>query len=96
MKKKIEEIVNKTRDDQEVGARKALLEELFYDFHRSRFQIYKINFIRGLFFGFGSALGGTVLLALLIWLTTLFLDTIPGFDGVFEVISNSLEKAAEQ
>jgi hypothetical protein len=63
--------------DNERGAREGLIEDLFYDFHRSRVQVYKMNFIRGIFFGFGSVLGGTVVIALLAWLLSLFID-VPG------------------
>lgn len=66
------------RDDNERGAREGLLEELFNDFNRNRFSIYKFNFFRGIFFGLGSVLGGTVVLALLVWLLNLTGHLIPG------------------
>jgi Domain of unknown function (DUF5665) len=56
----------------EKSARQAVLEDLFYDFNRSRVEIYRMNFIRGIFFGLGSVLGGTLLVALLVWLLSLF------------------------
>lgn len=61
-------VARRLRDDQERGAREAIIEELFNDFNRSRFTIYKLNFMRGIFFGFGSVLGGTLLIALIVWL----------------------------
>lgn len=77
----------KVRDDNERGAREAVLEQLFNDFNRSRFTIYKFNFFRGIFFGLGSVLGGTVVLALLVWLLTLTGHLIPGVaDFVNQVI----------
>ena len=63
--------------DNEIGARKSLLEELFYDFHRSRRQVYAMNFFRGLFFGFGSVLGATLLVAISIWMLGRFGDIFP-------------------
>lgn len=51
------------------------MEELFYDFHRNRKQVYMMNFVRGIFFGLGSVLGGTVVVALIVWLLALFSDT---------------------
>ena len=68
----------RVRDDNERGAREAMLEELFNDFNRSRFTVYKFNFFRGIFFGLGSVLGGTVVLAILIWLLNLTGHLIPG------------------
>jgi ABC-type antimicrobial peptide transport system permease subunit len=58
-------------------ARQAILEDLFFDFHRSRRQVYWMNFIRGIFFGIGSALGATLLITLLAWLLGQFADIFP-------------------
>lgn len=58
----------------ERGARTSLLEDLFYDFNRSRAEIYKMNFVRGIFFGLGSVLGGTVVVALVVWLLHFFVQ----------------------
>lgn len=71
-------VQRKVRDDNERGAREAILEELFNDFNRSRFTIYKFNFFRGIFFGLGSVLGATVVLAIVIWLLNLTGHLIPG------------------
>ena len=75
-------IVQKIKKDNEIGSRKALIEELFYDFNRSRHQVYWINFLRGIFFGLGSVLGATVLVVVLLWLLHLFVN-IPGGIGHF-------------
>lgn len=75
------------KKDNENGARKDAIEDIFYDFNRSRVQIYKMNFVRGIFFGFGSVLGGTVVIALLLWLLTFFVD--------FPVIGDSIEQVQE-
>lgn len=83
--KKKTSIVKRAKDkiqgDNEAGSRAGLLEELFYDFHRTRRQVYAMNFIRGLFFGFGSALGATLLVALLIWL-------LGWFGGIFPPLAD--------
>lgn len=68
--------------ENELGARRAVIEDLFYDFHSSRRQVYAMNFIRGLFFGLGSILGGTLVIALVIWLLS-WLTDIPGGVGDF-------------
>jgi len=78
----IKKTLKKVHKDNEVGARRAVIEDLFYDFHRSRVQVYKMNFIRGIFFGVGSILGGTVVVALILWLLSLLVD-LPGGIGDF-------------
>jgi len=59
---------------KEKQARQNVLEDLFDDMYEQRAKVYKVNFIRGVFFGLGSALGGTLLLAFVIWLLTLFVN----------------------
>jgi len=69
-------MIDKIKKDNERGARASIIEDLFYDFHRSRAQVYWMNFTRGIFFGFGTLIGGTVLVAFTIWILGLF-DTLP-------------------
>jgi len=78
----IKKTLAKVKTDNENGARRTVIEDLFYDFHRSRAQVYKMNFIRGIFFGVGSILGGTVVVALILWLLSLLVD-LPGGIGDF-------------
>ena len=86
-------MAQRLHDDNEKGSRQALLEELFNDFNRSRYEIYKINFFRGIFFGFGSLLGGTILIVLLVWvlnLTGQLVPSVAGFiDQILSVMQNS-------
>ena len=76
-KKQPNKLARKIISDNENGARQAILEYLFFDFHRSRRQVYWMNFIRGIFFGIGSALGATLLITLLAWLLGQFADIFP-------------------
>ena len=76
-KKSPNKLTRKLVESNETGARKAVLEDLFYDFHRSRRQIYLMNFFRGLFFGFGSVIGATLLIGLTIWLLGRFSYVFP-------------------
>lgn len=75
-------ILDRFKKDAEKGARLSVIEDLFYDFHRKRHQVYWANFVRGIFFGLGSALGATVLIAFLAALLSIFTD-IPGGVGDF-------------
>ena len=76
-KKQPNKLARKIISDNENGARQAILEDLFFDFHRSRRKVYWMNFIRGIFFGIGSALGATLLITLLAWLLGQFADIFP-------------------
>lgn len=83
-------IVNKVQEDNELGSRKTLIEELFYDFNKNRQDIYVTNFFRGIFFGFGSVLGGTIVIGLLIWILSMLGNFIPPLGEFFDGISNLL------
>jgi len=87
-------IITKTKANiqkgNERGARESVLEDLFYDFNRSRIQIYKMNFFRGIFFGLGSVLGGTVVVVLLVWTLSLFTN-VPGIGQSIEQVQQTLQ-----
>jgi hypothetical protein len=77
----------KLAHDERMHARRALLEELFNDFYDDRRNIYKMNFFRGIFFGLGSVLGATIVVAMVVWLLSFFVH-IPG-------IGNEIQKAQD-
>lgn len=81
--KKIKARIDK---ENEFGARRAILEDLFYDFHKSRHQVYWFNFVRGLFFGVGSVLGATVIVALLVWTLSRLVDLPGGIGGFIQYV----------
>ena len=66
----------------EFRARRAVLEDLFYDFSSSRARVYWMNFTRGIFFGIGSVLGGTLVIGAVLWLLGQ-LSGLPGGIGDF-------------
>lgn len=78
----IKKAIHKVKVDNEKGARRAIIEDLFYDFNRSKKQVFAMNFFRGIFFGVGSILGGTIVIALIVWLLNLLVD-VPGGVGDF-------------
>jgi len=78
----VKKVTQKVKKENELGARRAVLEDLFYDFHSSRKQVYAMNFTRGIFFGLGSVLGGTIVIAFLVWILSWLAD-IPGGIGDF-------------
>jgi hypothetical protein len=86
----VKKAVENIKTDNERGARQSLIEDLFYDFNRSRAEVYKMNFIRGIFFGLGSVLGGTILIALLAWALSFFVD-IPGIGNSIQQVQQSIQ-----
>lgn len=76
---------------KERSARAALLEELFEDYYKHRRKLYRMNFLRGLFFGLGSVLGGTVVIALLVWLLSFFVN-FPLIGELIEDTQRMLDK----
>ncbi len=79
---KTKKVVHKVKETSDNSARRAILEDLFYDFHKRKGQIYWINFWRGIFFGLGSVLGATILITIAIWILSLLVH-IPGGIGSF-------------
>lgn len=73
MPKKLEKKI-KSEDKKLAEQRHVYLEDMFNDIYSNRKRIYKLNFFRGVFFGFGTFLGGTVVIAVLIWVLSQFID----------------------
>jgi len=91
----VKKVAKQVKSDNERGARVALIEELFYDFNRSRAQVYTINFVRGILFGAGSVIGGTLVIAGIIWILSTLANVIPPLDDFFTSISNTLESGEQ-
>lgn len=79
----------------ETEAQRVVLEELFNDLYRNRVRIYKVNFVRGILFGAGSALGGTIVIALIVWILALFVN-IPVIGELFENAQHSIERTTNE
>lgn len=69
-----------------------LMDDLFNDYYRERWRIYKINFVRGIFFGLGTFIGGTVIIALVILLLGWLANTFPEFSTFFQWLIQTLSK----
>lgn len=80
----------------EKGARESVLEDLFNDFNRNRYAVYKFNFVRGIFFGFGSVLGATVLVALVVWLLNTTGQLIPGVAGFVDSVVDVMQQTVSE
>lgn len=82
----------KRQRKKEKALRRTLTEDAFNDFYHSRAKIYRVNFIRGLFFGFGSFLGATVVVAIVVALLSLFTNIPSGIGDFFRLIIDSLQR----
>lgn len=80
---------------QNDSAQEAMLEEAYNDLYRKRGRVYKVNFFRGIFFGAGSALGGTVVIALIVWMLSWFVN-FPLIGQYFEGIKDSLDQTSQE
>lgn len=87
----MKKVTQKVKKDNEVGARRAILEDLFYDFHSSRRQVYAMNFTRGIFFGLGSVLGGTIVIAFVIWVLSWLADIPGGFGDFIQFVVDTVQ-----
>ena len=80
-------------DDNRMEARRTMLEELFNDMYNDRRNIYWMNFVRGIMFGFGSVLGGTILIALIVTILSQFVDWFPVLghfiNGIIDAMNNA-------
>ncbi len=90
MTKQNKSISESITHDQRMAARRSLLEELFNDFYDDRMRIYRMNFLRGIFFGLGSVLGATVVVALAVWILSFFVE-IPGIGEAAQTAQSTLE-----
>jgi hypothetical protein len=95
LKQRIRSVAKSVKEGNERGARTSLIEELFYDFNRSRSQVYVMNFVRGILFGAGSVLGGTVVIALLIWILSLLGNVVPPLGDFFDGITTTIESGVK-
>lgn len=83
------------KDNEQKGAQEALMEEIFHDMYHERGRIYKVNFVRGIFFGVGSVIGGTIIITLLIWVLSLFVN-FPVIGDFFKDARSSVEQSQQQ
>ncbi len=77
---------------QAADLRRDVFEEFFNDYYKHRRKVYHLNLVRGIWFGFGSVLGGTLLITILLWILSLF-HQIPFLNDVIDTIQSSIEQS---
>lgn len=76
------------RDYEKLGKE---LVSLYDTVNPNRAAVYRTALMRGLLMGFGSVLGATLVVALLLWVLSLF-NNIPLVGGFLESIQNTVEE----
>lgn len=87
--------VGQLAHNERMNARRSLIEELFNDYYDDRRNVYKMNFIRGIFFGLGTVIGGTIVVAAIVWGLSFFVD-IPGIGDTAQQVQQSLESGQKK
>ena len=92
MPSKLKKIREKKLANEDLAAEEQVLQDLFYDLYRNRGRVYKTNFFRGIFFGLGTFLGGTVVVAIVVFILTWISSHLPTnvtiIDWLLEVLKN--------
>lgn len=88
IKQRIDAAVESFKEGQVKGAQNATMEELFNDYYAHRHQVYVMNFVRGVMFGLGSVIGGTIVVGLIIWILSFFVN--------FPVVGQYLDNASDR
>ncbi len=78
------------KKEQQTEASKSMIQDLLEDMYADRGKIYKVNFFRGVFFGFGSVLGGTILIAFTVWVLAQLGAVVPFLSDFIQQILDAL------
>ena len=72
---------------------KLQIRELFESVYvANRWRIFGTNFLRGVAFGLGTFIGGTIVVALVVWILTRTVDLFPWARDFTERLINSIQK----
>lgn len=88
-------VADQVTHNERMNARRSLMEELFNDYYDDRRNVYKMNFIRGIFFGLGTVIGGTIVVAIIVWGLSFFVD-IPGIGDTAQQVQQQLESGKKK
>lgn len=91
----VKKAAKKVVRDQQMNARRAIIEDMFNDMYDDRRNIYVMNFFRGIFLGLGTAIGGTIVVGLIIWSLSLFVN-LPVIGERAEKVQSTLQTEQEK
>lgn len=78
----------KTRKDYEQLGR--MIETIFQTEYLERKQMYKMSFLKGLVTGLGGVLGATIVVALLLWILSVF-NHVPFVGPIFDNVQDTIK-----
>ena len=90
MPSKLKIIRDKKLAKKDLTAEEQVLEDLFYDLYRNRGRVYRTNFFRGIFFGLGTFIGGTVVVAIVVFVLTWVSSLLPHNVTIIDWLLNTL------
>jgi hypothetical protein len=75
-------------------AQRDQIRELFENIYvTKKWQMIGLNFLRGIAFGLGTFLGGTIVIAIVIWILAQTIDVFPWAHDFTQKLINSLSKS---
>jgi len=80
-------VPQETKDYAKLGKS---MEKIFEGGYLNHRRVYRINFMRGIFFGFGTFIGGTFVVAFLLWFLSLF-GEIPFINDFVQTIRETVD-----
>lgn len=81
---------SKTAADQDYGRLAQALEDIYLTGYADRKKLLKMSFLKGLAAGFGGVIGATIVVALLLWILSLF-NEVPLIGPFFDTAQNTIE-----
>ena len=66
-----------------------MLEMTFMSGYADRRRYYRMAFVKGVFTGLGGIIGATIVLAILLWVLSLF-ETLPFLGPIFENVQDTV------
>ena len=85
-----EQSKERTPKEQDYGRLAQVLEDIYLTGYADRKKLLKMSFLKGLAAGFGGVIGATIMVALLLWILSLF-NQVPLIGPFFDTAQDTIE-----